>query len=690
MNEDQKKATVSHYGLVTMGRQGADAYLDIFVPELLLRQLELRPGSKVIVQGLADREKQEFYLRAHSGLEDEHEETPFTASLRFKNEPQVLARFLALANEKKIDFRAIRTFGYRGTDESDLIFEGSVPDRQHHFVYRHNLKALLESAVDGLRHHETREIQATVISHEVLRFKETVSAEIGTSVYRLDIPVLRDRFLKVRVSVIGDMTGPFSEMQLTLARLSVELDSMTLAIKTELGNQDTFLLVFEGRDLEKGYPVTSTILNVLPDFVNVDAISAYEYLAFDSEASDPRKLKAMGRIEMLCVAPTIRELDHALVQRTLEAEIGKILEDTKRLKLLMFEPVSQAFVRLRKELGVNGDDGNINANNVNAKHVVGVFNEALNDRYVRTGTIGSGSSGVVYKYLDLLTKQMVAGKHFPDATKIGSAELKTLVDRSFGIDLSRQSKNFPKLHDYFIVDSVPVIVTELLPIILGNHERSPYRDDKVVPHQHPNSFREFAHMATQVCTALESLHSRKTDTGQEVASRHGDVKAVNIGAALEEGRLVWKLIDFGLVKEFGGERTRTQDQPVGTPSYMSPDAVAGPRTHAVDIFALGVTFFEVLCGWQQPGIQESGKPYPNEIIRYLEYLKDKKGAEPPGFDPARFILGGPFKHAQASPQLIEELRNIVFGMLAMSAAKRTASASVVKQQIIEWAGRLRQ
>jgi len=686
MSDYHRKASVSHYGLITSGRAHGEAYVDLFVPELLLKQLEIRPGSKVILQGLADADKDEFYLRARSGLETVNAaHTPFTASIRFKNEPKILARFLALANEKEVDFKAIRTFGYRGTDESDLVFEGSVPDRQHHFVYRQNLKTLLEQILDGLRNGENGELQATVISHEVLRFKEIIKADVGSTVYRLDVPVLRDRFLKVRIPVSGKTTERFSETQLTLARLNVEFDSMTIAIKTDLGQKNTFLLVFDGRDLEEGYPVTSTILKVLPDGVNVDAISAYEYVAFDSEADDPRQLKAMGRIEMLCVTPELIELDHAGVQRQLVAAIGDILKDAKRIRLLRFEPVYDAFSRLQNGLAANDDGINLGASETSA---VRVFNEAFNDRYVRLGRLGGGSSGVVYRYLDLQERRMVAGKHFPDA-RIGSAELKTLVDRSFGPEPAKQIKNLPRLHDYFFADSIPVIVTELLPVILGNHERSPYRDEKVDSHQHPNTLREFAQMATQVCTALESLHSRRADETGAIACLHGDVKPANIGAAIEKGKLVWKLIDFGLAKAFGGDTTRSQDRPIGTPSHMSPDAGVGPRTPAIDIFALGVTFFEVLCDWRHPGIQEDGSPYPAEVMQYLEYLKQKTGTVPSGYDPGTFHLGAPFNQEKVRPELIAELRDIVFGMLRMSVPERIGSATLIKERIISWASKLK-
>src|SRR5262245_43179 len=135
MADDLRKSTVSHYALVASGRDGIDFFVDLFIPELLLKQLEIRPNSKVIIQGQPLAEDAEFFLRARSGVETVGAgRSPFTATVRMRNQPKVLDKFLTRANIAGVGFQGIRTFGYRAKEESDLVFEGSVPDQQRHFV----------------------------------------------------------------------------------------------------------------------------------------------------------------------------------------------------------------------------------------------------------------------------------------------------------------------------------------------------------------------------------------------------------------------------------------------------------------------------------------------------------------------------------------------------------------------------
>src|SRR5687767_14775096 len=118
-----RHASVSSYGIVASGRDSMGPYVDFFVPELMLKQLELRPGALAIVQGMSPTAR-EFFLRARSGLANVVGRTPFTAAVRLANKPKVLHRFLTLARQQDIQFQAIRTFGYRADDASEVVFEG--------------------------------------------------------------------------------------------------------------------------------------------------------------------------------------------------------------------------------------------------------------------------------------------------------------------------------------------------------------------------------------------------------------------------------------------------------------------------------------------------------------------------------------------------------------------------------------
>ncbi|WP_199350858.1 serine/threonine protein kinase [Haliangium ochraceum] len=91
----------------------------------------------------------------------------------------------------------------------------------------------------------------------------------------------------------------------------------------------------------------------------------------------------------------------------------------------------------------------------------------------------------------------------------------------------------------------------------------------------------------QIAEALRYIHD------QSIV--HGDIKSENILITrTPERRRVPKLLDFGLaranVQPQGG-------QIEGTPEYLAPERIyGGPPSHASDIYALGLLFYELLVG----------------------------------------------------------------------------------------------
>ncbi|MCK4739484.1 MAG: serine/threonine protein kinase, partial [Deltaproteobacteria bacterium] len=134
---------------------------------------------------------------------------------------------------------------------------------------------------------------------------------------------------------------------------------------------------------------------------------------------------------------------------------------------------------------------------------------------------------------------------------------------------------------------------------------------------------------------------------------HRDIKPANIMVTKKN---VIKVTDFGIARIQSASQTKTGTV-MGTPSYMSPEQVAGDKVDGrSDIFSLGVVLFELLTS-KRPFTGESianimynitnkaGTPlsdFRSDLPEFCQALVDKANAR----DPAkRFQTGGEFSKA---------------------------------------------
>jgi serine/threonine-protein kinase len=112
--------------------------------------------------------------------------------------------------------------------------------------------------------------------------------------------------------------------------------------------------------------------------------------------------------------------------------------------------------------------------------------------------------------------------------------------------------------------------------------------------------RESLSIVAQVADALDFAH------GKGIV--HRDVKPANI-MRIDETQEV-KVTDFGIARITSSSKTKT-GVIMGTPSYMSPEQIAGKKVDGrSDIFSLGVVLFELLCG---------EKPFSGDDMTTLMY-----------------------------------------------------------------------
>lgn len=107
-------------------------------------------------------------------------------------------------------------------------------------------------------------------------------------------------------------------------------------------------------------------------------------------------------------------------------------------------------------------------------------------------------------------------------------------------------------------------------------------------------------IASQICDALSYAHLKGVV--------HRDIKPDNI-QILPGDRI--KITDFGIARIMEEPTLTADGQVFGTPSYMSPEQVAGkPLDSRTDIFSLGIVLFEMLSG---------RKPFTGDTVVTITY-----------------------------------------------------------------------
>jgi tetratricopeptide (TPR) repeat protein len=232
------------------------------------------------------------------------------------------------------------------------------------------------------------------------------------------------------------------------------------------------------------------------------------------------------------------------------------------------------------------------------------------DRFEIHRRLGAGGMGVVYEAYDRQRRMAVALKtlRHVDATAIYrfKQEFRALSDLSH--------PNLVRLHELLTDEDRWFFTMEL---IEGHDFLSHIRSDANLSYAETVTYDAVTHPLTnsphsdsgnglvgsplsapqisrlrsvlaQLAAGLHALH--------EARKLHRDIKPSNV-LVTRQGRVV--LLDFGLVAELDRESRQhhTDEHPVGTIDYMSPEQAAGqPLSEASDWYSVGVILYAALTG----------------------------------------------------------------------------------------------
>lgn len=215
--------------------------------------------------------------------------------------------------------------------------------------------------------------------------------------------------------------------------------------------------------------------------------------------------------------------------------------------------------------------------------------QVIAGKYELVRLLGKGAMGEVW----LATHNSLGGEFAiklvepTDDIEAETAAGRFQLEAQIAAKLSRKTRHIVSVSDHGEESGLAYLVMELLE---GEslEQRTKKKSQLAMP--------EVAAIVSQVARALSLAH--------EEDIFHRDLKPANVWLGRDEdGRLLVKLLDFGIARTKKPFRTRSpfatsKDMVLGTPSYMSPEQARGLDTldYRCDLWALAVVAYEALTG----------------------------------------------------------------------------------------------
>ncbi|MFZ3072059.1 MAG: serine/threonine-protein kinase [Thermodesulfobacteriota bacterium] len=213
-------------------------------------------------------------------------------------------------------------------------------------------------------------------------------------------------------------------------------------------------------------------------------------------------------------------------------------------------------------------------------------------RYEIVKELGRGAMGVVYQGKDPKINRVVAIKTL-NLDDIEEKLMPQIKERFFREAQSAGALNHPNILTIFDTGEDANVAYIAMEFIDGKTLESWAKKENLLP------IKDALLVVAKIADALDYAHSH--------GIVHRDIKPANI-MVTKKGEI--KVADFGIARVQSSSQTKTGTV-MGTPSYMSPEQVAGKKVDGKsDIFSLGVLLYEMLT---------SERPFKGDSIAALMY-----------------------------------------------------------------------